>query len=191
MNLYIRLFILFIRLWFEKPIKDILQSCHDDFTVLPTDLDLNGHMNNGRYLTIMDLGRMDFLLRTGLFKLMRKQKCFPVLGTVKIRYRIQLKLWQKYRLQTRVVCWDDKWIFMEQRFIIKSGIKSGAIAAIALIKGGFYDAKTKTTVPTADLLASLNMQTDSPDFPDYIIKWINAEDALRALTPRRSKNEKL
>jgi len=37
------------------------------FRVLPTDLDVLGHMNNGVYLSIMDLGRMDLLQRSGVW----------------------------------------------------------------------------------------------------------------------------
>ena len=29
--------------------------------VWPNDLDTNAHMNNGRYLTLMDLGRFDLM----------------------------------------------------------------------------------------------------------------------------------
>ncbi len=34
--------------------------------VWPVDLDVNLHMNNGRYLSVMDLNRVDVILRTGL-----------------------------------------------------------------------------------------------------------------------------
>ena len=33
------------------------------FCVAPTDLDINLHMNNGRFLQIMDIGRRDWMLR--------------------------------------------------------------------------------------------------------------------------------
>ena len=39
-------------------------------TTLPTDLDILRHMNNGRYLSLFDLGRWDLLIRTGLFDAM-------------------------------------------------------------------------------------------------------------------------
>ena len=34
------------------------------------DLDINFHMNNGRYMTICDLTRVDLFVRSGLGKLM-------------------------------------------------------------------------------------------------------------------------
>ena len=38
------------------------------FRVLPGDLDVNVHLNNGRYLALMDLGRFDLLIRGGLLR---------------------------------------------------------------------------------------------------------------------------
>ena len=66
MNLYLRLFILLIRALF-KPRMATLDTSVLHFHVLPNDLDLHRHMNNGRYLSIMDLGRADLMLRTGIF----------------------------------------------------------------------------------------------------------------------------
>ena len=40
--------------------------------VLPTDLDLNLHLNNGRALTLMDLGRVDLMLRMGVVGELRR-----------------------------------------------------------------------------------------------------------------------
>ena len=153
------------------------------FRVLPTDLDTNIHMNNGRYLTIMDLGRMDMVIRNGLLREVLKNKYAPVLSAAQMRYRIPLMPFQCYELHSRIVCWDNKWAYMEQKFIILDGPKAGAVAAIGIVKGGFYDPKTKTTVPNDEILTKLSKSDlQSPEFPGYVIKWIEAEEALRQVT---------
>lgn len=184
MNLYLRLIIVWLASYFKAGISDIATGSELVFRVLPNDLDANFHMNNGRYLTLMDLGRLDLVSRTGLLKVMSKRKCIPVLSAVKIRYRLPLGLFQKYRLTTRVVCWDDKWVFMEQRFIIASGNRKNTTAAIALLKGGFYDRKNKCTVPTQDLIDIVGIDQTSPPFPETIISWQKAEDILRTQTSK-------
>ena len=65
MNLYIRLLYMFVASFFKKKIH-ALEETSLSFCVWPNDLDLNGHMNNGRYLSIMDIGRMDWVLRLGI-----------------------------------------------------------------------------------------------------------------------------
>jgi acyl-CoA thioesterase FadM len=84
--------------------------------VLLNDLDLNWHMNNGRFLTIMDLGRMDLLKRTGTLDMAVKNKWMPIVGNATIDFRRPLKLWQKYELHTRICRWDEKWLYIEHIF---------------------------------------------------------------------------
>ncbi len=141
MNLYFRLIYMLIASFFKEKLPSALSTGSLYFHVLPTDLDLNGHMNNGRYLTIMDIGRMDFVLRVKLAGYVIKNGYIPVLSSAKMRYRIPLMPFEEYELQTRILCWDDKWVFMEQRFIIADGPKAGVAAAIGLIKGSFYRAQ--------------------------------------------------
>ena len=182
MNLLIRLFFVWLRSlkgFEERGVTDVFKL---RLRVLPTDLDLNFHLNNGRYLTLMDLGRFDWISRAGLIGEARKRKWLPVLGAVQMRYRIQLMPFQPYDLETRILCWDDKWVYMEQRFVIASGKKKGAVAAIGIVKGGLFDAGTKTTVPTPELINLIDKNAVSPEFPDYIQSWIKAEDDLRKVT---------
>ncbi|MBJ7417049.1 MAG: thioesterase family protein, partial [Niveispirillum sp.] len=40
------------------------------FRVWLNDIDTNLHMNNGRYFTIADLGRVDLMIRTGMLKML-------------------------------------------------------------------------------------------------------------------------
>jgi len=182
MNLYFRLILVLFLAFRRAKMTDILETGLLNFHVLPTDLDMNIHMNNGRYMTLMDLGRLDLIIRNGLIWLMIKRGYMPVLASAKIRFRLPLPPFQAYRLETEVVCWDDKWVFMEQRFVITKGKKAGAIAAIAIVKGGFFDRKTKTTVPTPELLSQLGMLQDSPPIPAHIIEWQRAEEALKTKT---------
>ena len=60
MNLYFRLLLFMIRVRFRSRLG-IWDTSHVTFRVNPLDLDLQRHMNNGRYLSLMDLGRMAFL----------------------------------------------------------------------------------------------------------------------------------
>ncbi len=182
MSLFFRTLWVYILSFFRPRITDLLGVSTVDFVVLPNDLDTNIHMNNGRYLTIMDLGRFDLVLRSGILKYMMKQKSMPVLAAAQVRWRLSLEPFQKYTLETRVLCWDDKWVYMEQRFVIRGGKKHGAVAAIGLVKGSFYSNIKKETVPTREILEVLNMPHISPAMPDHVRAWQEAEEALRAVT---------
>lgn len=179
MNLYIRVLIVFLRSCFSVRIPDILSPTRLRLRVLPNDLDFNMHMNNGRYLSVMDLGRLNLIMRAGLLGQMVRRGAGPVLAAMQMRYRLPLGPFQIFDLETRVLCWDEKWVYMEQRFMIAGGPKAGAIAAIGLVKGGFFDSRSGKMIPTGDLLALMRTNPQSPEFPSYVREWIAAEEALR------------
>ncbi len=137
--------------------------------VMPTDLDLNGHMNNGRYLTLMDLGRLDFVVRTGLGRALWRRKWRPMVGSATIRFRRSLLPFQRYDLKTRVLCWDEKWVYMEQRFVV-----SGHTVAVGLVKGLFRG--PAGNVPPSEMAEAVS-QPDvvSPPMPASIRTWLEAE----------------
>ena len=187
MNLYLRLIIYFCKLWCTSKRTNIsVLGCSTvRMHVWPNDLDFNMHMNNGRYLTVMDIGRFDFMIRTGMFKIAMKKGYGPVLGSAKVRYRLPLMPFQAYDLQTQLVYWDEKWAYFEQRFIIANGDKAGAVAAIALLKGSLFDSKTKKTVPTKDILTLMDQSEVNPaPMPEHFKHWVKAEEALKSVTAR-------
>ena len=183
MNLYFRVLWVLISSFFKPKITSILETSVLRLKVLPNDLDSNMHMNNGRYLTIMDLGRLDLVMRAGLLKIMLKQKSVPILGSAAIRYRLPLMPFQSYDLQSRIVTWDNKWAYMEHRFVIAdNGPKHGAVAAIAMVKGSFFDQKHKRMVPTQEVIALAGLEVDAPPMPEHIVEWQKSENFLRDVT---------
>lgn len=142
------------------------------FRVWPNDLDLNGHMNNGRYLTLMDLGRVDLMGRIGVARVAVKWRWRPVVGSATIRFRRSLRPFERYTLKSRVVCWDEKWFFIEQCFE-----RAGTVVAVGLVKGLMRG--PAGNVPTAEVLRAIDVTLASPDMPPAIRLW-QQSDALVA-----------
>lgn len=130
------------------------------------DVDLNIHMSNARYNAVMDLGRTDLLIRTGLVGMVMRDRLQAVVGASMLRWRKGLAPLQPYRLESRVVAWDDKWFWMEQKFITRTGI----VACIGMVKGCFTG---RNGVIAPDELASrLGVSPDHrPPVPDWTANW--------------------
>ena len=79
MNLVFRLWWLRLRARRRGPLS-VWDVARTPFRVLPTDLDLLFHMNNGKYLSILDLGRLDLLLRSGLWQALTERGWYPVVA---------------------------------------------------------------------------------------------------------------
>ncbi len=115
--------------------------------VWPTDIDLNWHVNNGRYLTLMDIGRWDYALRTGLVGLAFKHRWTWLLGSATVRFRRELKSFAPFELVTQLSCWDRKWVYFEQKFE-REGVVHAWGAVQAVVKHG------RKTVPPSWCSAS-------------------------------------
>ncbi|RYZ93708.1 MAG: thioesterase [Proteobacteria bacterium] len=145
MNLYFRLIYTFFISW-RQGRAALVESQSLSFRAWPHDLDINLHVNNGRYLTLMDLGRVQLMIRLGMAPKILKERWMPVIGSVHMRYRRSLAPLKSFRLETRIIAWDEKWFYIEQRFVCGQ-----ELMAVGLVKGLF---RSKTgTVPVATLLA--------------------------------------
>lgn len=139
------------------------------------DIDINRHLNNGRYLALMDLGRIDLITRCGLLPAIRKRRWMPVLAASTVRYRRSLKTFERYRMRSRLICWDDKWLYIEHQM----ETMSGELCAVAVVKAVFR--RKGGTVPTGELLEAMGHDPayPSPPMPGYVAAWVTADDELR------------
>lgn len=166
MKLYFRLLWLFLT-QSRRSRCSLMGPVDTSFRVLPNDLDALFHVNNGVYLTLMDLGRTDLLLRSDAFSGIRKKGWYPVLAAETIRFKRSLKLWQRFIIRTRVVGWDERSIYLEQQFISK-----GKLVAKAVVDARFL-AKKGGSVPPSELLAFLELDSQSPELEPWVATWVS------------------
>jgi acyl-CoA thioesterase FadM len=171
MNLYLRLLLTALRALFESRLST-RTSCWQWFRVWPTDIDAFGHMNNGRYLQIMDVARLRWLVRTGTIRTMRRQKWTVALGGGLIRYRRPLRFWARYRVSTRLICWDDLWFYLEHAFYDRQQrrVAVGLSRAAFRGKGAWVDTDT--------VMDAVENGIPSPPMPAYLQTWLTAENAM-------------
>lgn len=160
MNLYIRFLFLLARRCLPFKRIDIFDPCSTSFRVNPLDLDVNFHMNNGRYLSIMDLGRVDLMLKAGVFWKLVKNGFYPVVVSESIRFKKSLELLQKFDLVTTLESWDEKDFYLSQKFISR-----GEVLAEGYIKGRFKR-RGKGSVPTEELFGVIGKNFEGPRMSD-------------------------
>jgi len=158
---------------FWKPRLGLLDECTTALRVLPNDLDVNLHLTNSRYLLAMDVGRWDFTVRTGMWRVMHQRRWFPLLGSATLRFRKGLDPWERFELGTRLVAWDEKWCWFEQRFCVGETLHAlGRVKVLFRGRAG--------NVPTAELAAACGVShLETTRLPEAIRLWQAAEDAER------------
>jgi len=163
MNLYLRLLWL---LWRLRSVArcGLFDESRVSFHVWPNDCDLNLHMNNGRYLTFMDLGRTHLMGQAGMLKEMLRRRWLPVLAAAEITYIRSLAPFERFELVTRLATWDDKYVYLEQTFERK-----GRLCAHAFVKALFLHRGTK--VPNAEVVRAIGYCGDAPPMPVVLTQW--------------------
>lgn len=150
---------------------DFMGTSKLDLMVLPGDLDAMGHMNNGRYLTLQDLGRIDLLMRSGIWQASQKRKWTPLIGGAMIRYKKSLEPFDQFTLHTKIAGWDEKWFYFDQKFIRKD-----IVCALSLVKGLFRG--QYGNIPAKEVVLAGGGPDKSPPLPESVQLWNEAECGL-------------
>ncbi|RUO26021.1 thioesterase [Aliidiomarina minuta] len=151
---------------------------------LPNDLDFNLHVNNGRYFSFADLGRVDWFVRTGCLQVARQRKAIPVIGDATARFMRQLKAFDRFYVETRLLGWNEKWAFLEHKVLDKND----QVAAIIVVRGMFWNRKGGLT-PQELMEATGHKGLESPELPAWVQQWAITLDTLSE-TNKAKKTEK-
>ena len=146
------------------PTLGVLEEDRLRMRVWPNDIDINMHMNNARYLSVMDYARTHLLARTGLLGHILRSRWRPLVGAVWITYRRSLPLFSKFELTSRLVCWDEKWFYIEQTFAGHEGL-----AAVGWVKGMLRDARG--SVDPLMVIEGVARGVVSPPMPEAMATW--------------------
>jgi len=171
-NLYFRLLLLTLRIRLAAARPGRRPSLWDEtrtsFRVAPTDLDPLRHVNNGKYLSLLDLGRYDLLARSGFWEEASARGWYAVVAAQTITYKRSLTLGQRFSLLTRVLGVDERAVYMEQTFV-----RGGEVVARAVVQARFLR-RTGGTVSPAELVEAGGGTDRDLTLPAWVHEWADA-----------------
>jgi acyl-CoA thioesterase FadM len=153
------------------PKVDLLATTRVSLRVWPNDLDLNFHVNNGRYLALADIGRIHWFVATGVLAVARERKAFPVVGDAIAKFRRDLRAFEAFDIHTRLIGWNHRWGFLEHRFV-----RDGRVIGVVAVRGIF-----KTPHGPLDpgaLLMGLAHAAASPELPEWAARFHDSGELL-------------
>ncbi len=180
MNLWLRLLHLIIAAVFRPKLNPVRDVSRLTFRVWPHDLDTSMHMNNGRYWTLMDLGRTDIMIRSGLWRPILKNGWVPVVGAAQIRFRRELRPFRAFALETRILTWSESHVVMEHRLVSQAKDGSPVLNAIALVRAGLYDRRERRFIPMERLLGEIGLKAEVPKAAPEVEAFLRAEETLKS-----------
>lgn len=170
MNVIWRTLLVILRARLRRRVRPLVPSdvARIRVTTLPTDIDLLRHMNNGRYLSLFDLGRWDLLIRTGIAAAMKSEGWYAVVSSETIIFRKSLKLWQRFDVETRFAGHDDRAFFLEHRAVVGGEIYARAIIRTRILR------RSGGTVSHEELFAAIGRPEGLPEVEPWLHEWAAA-----------------
>ncbi|MEM7073746.1 MAG: acyl-CoA thioesterase [Pseudomonadota bacterium] len=153
----------------NAPPLDLLATHVSWHRCLPWDIDLWRELNNGRTLTLFDLGRVPLAHRTGLLRVLRRQSWGFAVAGASVRYRRRIRMFERIEMRSRVLCWDDRFVYLEQSMWNRSGNCANHILLRAAITG------CSGIVPPDDVMLAFGHAPQRPVMPDWVAAWIYAD----------------
>lgn len=130
------------------------------FRAWPHDCDLNFHLNAGRYVSFMDIARVELIARMRILRRVLKRGWRPIVGGGTITYRKSVMPMERFSITSRVMAWDEKWFYIEH-LVHKS---DGSLAATGIMRTLFRG--PQGNVAPRELLALLGIENmQSPEVP--------------------------
>jgi acyl-CoA thioesterase FadM len=122
-------------------------------------------MNNGKYLSIMDLARLDLLIRTKIASQISRNGWYPIVVAETIRFRKSLKLFDAFLVETSVVGWDEKAFVLQQKFWCHDICMAEAVVRARVLK------KSGGSVLPREVLALAGLTAESNALTGWISDW--------------------
>ena len=152
---------------FRSKLK-ISETSTFSFTVWLTDVDVS-IMNHAAMMTVFEAGRIDFMVRTGFFRLARQKKWYVPTSSISVQFLRPLKVFQNALLTTRVFHMNEHCIYLEQSVTSKE--KDIAICIVKCkVKSGKENIRTSEII---QLLKANNIINESPE----LIELFERQDA--------------
>jgi acyl-CoA thioesterase FadM len=147
----------------------------------PWDLDFWLELNNGRAMTLYDLGRTMTAQRVGLIRAIRQRRWGMTMAGSTVRFRRRIRGFERFEMRSRAVCWDDKFIYLEQSM----WKRNGECASHVMFRSAVTD--DNGIVPPTEVLREMGYEgATSPMMPEWLAAWC-AADALRPWPPMQEK----
>jgi acyl-CoA thioesterase FadM len=126
----------------------------------------------GAYLTYFEMGRVDLQLRTGFARLAMKMRWFAPTRSIVVEYWKPLRRFQRFQVFVKVLYWDDRWVYTEERIE-----RNGSSIATALCKSTVLGRAGR--IAPAAVASALGFESVPPSQPLLVRKLQEAEELMR------------
>ncbi len=134
----------------------------------PWDLDPWIELNNGRTLTLYDLGRIPMARRMGLARVAMRHGWGMAVAGVSVRYRRRVRAFHRVEMRSRVLGWDARFFYLDQSLWRYGDCLNQMLLRTAVTgRDGI--------VPPSKVAHAIGHAHEGPALPGWVQAWIAAE----------------
>lgn len=152
----------------KQPPLGLFDAHVSQIRCLPWDIDPWIELNNGRTLTLYDIGRIPLAIRTGMAQVSRDRGWGIAVAGVSVRYRRRIKTFERVTMLSRMLGWDARFQYLEQ------SLWKGADCANQMLLRWAVTGPDGI-VPPPEVARAMGHYGPSPALPDWVHNWIEAE----------------
>lgn len=134
----------------------------------PWDLDMFLEMNNGRVLTLFDLGRFTSGSRFGLIQALKRNRWGLAVAGSSVRYRRRITPFARIEMRTKLAGWDARFFYIVQEMWVADQCAAQVLLRTAVTEKG-------RSVETPRVVEALGRDDEAPTLPDWVQAWVDAE----------------
>jgi acyl-CoA thioesterase FadM len=129
-------------------------------------------MNHAAMMSVFETGRIDFMIRTGFFKLAKRQKWYVPNSSISVQFFRPMKVFQKAILTTRVFHMTENYVFIEQKIV-----RHGKDVALCIVKSKVKSGRED--IPTREVARLLNASHTPAESKELIELYDRQEAAFK------------
>ena len=167
---WIRLLFALLRAGYKKKLS-IVENSQMDFRVWITDVDAS-IMNHAAMMTVLECGRIDFMVRTGFFLLARRENWYVPSSGIHVQFMRPLKIFQKATVVTKLISGNERSICLEQKVLKSEKLVAACIVECTVRKG-------RETVDVNEIIRRLGADRLEPQAEDLIDSFHKTAGMIR------------
>ena len=148
--------------------QPLLQEYVSHHLCWPWDLDVWLELNNGRTLTIFDLGRVPLVRRVGLHSILKKNNWIFTVAGSSVRYQRKISVFDKLKMHSRIVGWDNRFLYVTQTILRSGTPTTNVLIRVAIVS-------SQGIVNPEKVIHDLDDKIVKPNLPVWIKKWADSE----------------
>ena len=152
-----------------------MEQCSTPFIVMPSDLDALGHVNNGKYFSLMDVARVDHAMRAGYAWIFRRRSWWPVIVASTVQFYSPLLPFRRFVVETQPIGWDERTFFVRHRVV--RGDAGRQLVAEAIVRAVIRNAAG--SIGSRDVVVALGEIVPPAPMPEWIASWARSLDQVR------------